>query len=250
MPKAFEGAPKSYVSHSSDHSDLTCFRGQQVLVIGGGQSALDAARIMHLDGIGVELIAKQAELNWVGEHYWLHKLGVISSCLYSKFDVGPAGISRLVGVPKFLPEIAAQLAATNKPPNASSCRYRLATQAPDSCVTMTLDCHVTTYRLVGDKIQLTLSNGTERLVDHVIVATGYRVDCARYKFLSPSIQKSPEDGCRSSYSGPRVRILGSRDAFRWQARCMELWSSSELHFRRPFCELGADACLLLSRTVL
>jgi hypothetical protein len=42
----------------------------------------------------------------------------------------------------------------------------------------------------GDKINLKLSNGSERTVDHVIVATGYTVDIARYSFLSPAIKQS------------------------------------------------------------
>jgi len=43
---------------------------------------------------------------------------------------------------------------------------------------------------MGGKIHVKLSNGTDRLVDHIIVATGYRVDCCRYQFLSPAIQQS------------------------------------------------------------
>jgi len=49
---------------------------------------------------------------------------------------------------------------------------------------------VTAAEIMGDKVHLKLSNGTDRLVDHVIVATGYKVDTARYHFFSPSIQKS------------------------------------------------------------
>ena len=38
-PEVLTRLPKSNVTHSSDHSDLSRFRGQQVLVVGGGQSA-------------------------------------------------------------------------------------------------------------------------------------------------------------------------------------------------------------------
>jgi hypothetical protein len=37
---------------------------------------------------------------------------------------------------------------------------------------------------LGNRLRLTLDNGTERLVDHVLLGTGYRVDIARYQFLS------------------------------------------------------------------
>jgi hypothetical protein len=87
------------VTHSSNHNDLSRFRGQQVLVVGGGQSGLDAARLLNGFDVKVELVAKQKAINWVGQNVWLHKLGLISWLLYSNFDVGPAGISRLVGSP-------------------------------------------------------------------------------------------------------------------------------------------------------
>src|SRR5438309_1012205 len=55
---------------------------------------------------------------------------------------------------------------------------------------MTLDCEVASTEIQNDKIFLKLSNGTDRLVDHVIVATGYKVDIARYGFFSPAIRSS------------------------------------------------------------
>ena len=95
MPKEFALLPSTHVTHSSDHCDLSRFRGQQVLVVGGGQSALDAARILHGFEANVEVVAKQKVLRWVGQNAWLHNLGLISKCLYSNYDVGPAGLSRL-----------------------------------------------------------------------------------------------------------------------------------------------------------
>jgi len=42
----------------------------------------------------------------------------------------------------------------------------------------------------GDRVTLKLQDGTERRVDHVLLATGYRVDIARYSFLSEDLLKS------------------------------------------------------------
>src|SRR5258708_30247731 len=36
-------------------------------------------------------------------------------------------------------------------------------------------------------MELTLENGRKRLVDHVLLATGYRVAISRYEFLSPQL---------------------------------------------------------------
>lgn len=187
MPKSLEGQPKTHVTHSSDHNNLSRFAGKQVLVVGSGQSALDAARLLNALESKVEIIGRQKEIRWVGEHAWLHKLGFISWCLYSNFDVGPAGISRLVGfpnifrlVPRFLQDPISYRAI--RPAGTGWQRPYLAS------VPMTLDCEVTATNIVGDKINVKLSNGTDRTVDHVIVATGYKVDIARYSFFSPAIR--------------------------------------------------------------
>ena len=52
---------------------------------------------------------------------------------------------------------------------------------------MTLNSVVTSVTIKADKVQLKLNNSSERTVDHVIVATGYRADVSRYSFLDPSM---------------------------------------------------------------
>ena len=187
IPNELAGHPKTHVTHSSDHSDLSRFRGQNVLVVGGGQSALDAARLLYSCEASVEVVAKQSELRWVGRHKWLHRLGLISWCLYSNYDVGPAGISRLVG----FPNLFRKLPRSWQDPIS----YRAIRPAGTGWqrpylvdVPMTLNCQVAGSEIVGGKVHVKLTNGTGRVVDHVIVATGYRVDIARYKFFSPAIQ--------------------------------------------------------------
>jgi hypothetical protein len=54
---------------------------------------------LHEAGSDVEIIAQIQALRWIGMHTWLHHMGPISKMLYSKHDVGPAGISRLVAAP-------------------------------------------------------------------------------------------------------------------------------------------------------
>ena len=42
----------------------------------------------------------------------------------------------------------------------------------------------------GERLTLRLNDGSSRVVDHVLLATGYRVDIARYPFLASSLLKS------------------------------------------------------------
>ncbi|HZR19665.1 MAG TPA: NAD(P)-binding domain-containing protein [Verrucomicrobiae bacterium] len=183
VPTELQGHPKSHVTHSSEHSDLTRFRGQNVLVVGGGQSALDAARLLHNCEATVEVVAKQRELRWVGQHAWLHHLGLISWCLYSNYDVGPAGISRLVGFPNLFRKLPRRL---QDPISRRSTRPAgTGWQKPQLAgVPMTLNSRVLRSEIRDQTVHLRLSDGSERQVDHVIVATGYRVDIHRYSFMT------------------------------------------------------------------
>ena len=181
--------PKTHVTHSSDHKDLSRFRGQQVLVVGGGQSALDTGRILHGFDAKVEVVAKQKELRWVGQNRWLHDLGFLSWCLYSNFDVGPAGISRLVGFPNLFrrfPRVLQDLISNRATrPAGTGWQKPFVAKVP-----MTLGCLVTSSEIVGDRVHLKLSNGTDRVVDHVIVATGYKCDISRYGFFAPGVREA------------------------------------------------------------
>jgi hypothetical protein len=42
----------------------------------------------------------------------------------------------------------------------------------------------------GEKLSLSLNDGTTRDVDHVLLGTGYKVDVTRYPFLAPELSQS------------------------------------------------------------
>lgn len=190
-PAEFAGIPSALASHSSEQKDLRKFKGQRVIVIGAGQSALESAALFKEAGIEVEVIGRQKTLNWVGLHPKLHHLGAISKLLYSSRDVGPAGISRLVAMPhvfrrfprKFQDRTAYRAI---RPAGAGWLRPRLVG------VPITLGRHVVSATVKGSQLHLKLDDGSERLIDHALLATGYRVDVSRYGFLSESLVKGLE----------------------------------------------------------
>ncbi len=59
LPPQLQGIPAAMVSHSSQHSDLTGFKGREVAVLGAGASALDTAMLMQRAGAAVQLIARR-----------------------------------------------------------------------------------------------------------------------------------------------------------------------------------------------
>jgi FAD-dependent urate hydroxylase len=217
-PAEFVAIPSALASHTSEHNDLRKFKGKQVVVIGAGQSALESAALFHEAGIQVEVIARTKTLNWVGLHPRLHHLGVISKMLYSTRDVGPAGISRLVAMPHLFRRFPRGFQDRTayraiRPAGAGWLKSRIAG------VPITLGRKVLSA-VAGSQLRLRLDDGTERLVDHALLATGFRVDVSRYPFLSPSLLKQLETvygfpvltgGLESSI--PRLHFLGKPAAW-------------------------------------
>jgi thioredoxin reductase len=56
--------PASLRSHSADHYDLSEFKGRDVTVIGGGQSALETAALLHEEGASVRLLVRKPSVAW------------------------------------------------------------------------------------------------------------------------------------------------------------------------------------------
>lgn len=190
-PPEFYRIPPGLASHSTEHRDLGIFKGQRVVVVGAGQSALESAALLKEAGVEVEVIARQKALRWVGLHPKLHHLGVVSKVLYSTRDVGPAGISRLVAAPHLfrqLPRSAQDRMAYRsiRPAGSGWLQPRL------TGVPIRLGRTVISAVEKGSQLRLELDDGTDRVVDHALLATGFRVDISRYSFLSQSLTKRLE----------------------------------------------------------
>jgi FAD-dependent urate hydroxylase len=191
VPEQFRSLPQSLASHTSDHSDLGAFRGRRIAVVGGGQSALESAALLHEAGAEVEVIVRQPRIFFLRRVPILHGLGPLTSMLFHPAEVGPAGISQLVGAPgayRRLPRRVQDRFAVRslRPAGAAWLRERLAD------VPIMLGHRVTSAEPAEGRAVLELDDGTKREVDHVLLATGYRVDIARYEFLeglAPAIDR-------------------------------------------------------------
>ena len=82
-PTVFQTLPRERVTHCYEGRAIRKHAGHRVAVIGGGQSALESAALLHEAGAEVEVLARQERINWIGQHSWLHRMGPISSMLYS-----------------------------------------------------------------------------------------------------------------------------------------------------------------------
>src|SRR5213594_1707296 len=189
-PALFSAMPESLASHSSDHCDLSCFQGRRVIVVGGGQSAIESAALLHENGADVELIQRRPTVRWLRRSAVFHSgYNPLHRLLYHRSDVGPALLSQLVSRPDWLrrlPSGVQQKAAARsiRPAGAAWLIPRV------QGVRITTGRNVTTAQPDGNQISITLDDGSVRWADHVLLGTGYRVNVSRYAFLSQEISGS------------------------------------------------------------
>lgn len=203
-PAEFDHVPPELASHSSVHRDLGTFAGKKVLVIGGGQSALESAALLQENGAQPEVISRSQTIHWL--QGWLsktlhHRSGLfVRNLLYAPTDVGPAGLSQLMARPDLLNRLPRGLRdklwkRSVRPAGAGWLVPRL------KDVPLRLGRSVVSAAVLGERVKVRLSDGTERAVDHVLLGTGYRVDISKYEFLSPKLKESI--ACHNGY--PKLR---------------------------------------------
>jgi len=189
-PPAFEGLPGELVSHTSEHCDVAKFGGRRVVVIGGGQSALENAALLCENGADVEVLVRQPGVHWLDQKAaWLKsEKNPLRPLFYPPTDVGPPGLNWIVATPglfRRLPRPLQERIAYRsiRPAGAGWLLPRIGK------VRITADSSVKAAAAAGNKINLDLQDGGRRSIDHVMLATGYQVDIARYGFLAPDLLK-------------------------------------------------------------
>lgn len=208
-PAVFENISPERATHCYELRDVRRFSGRRVAVIGAGQSALESAALLNEAGAQVEVLARQSELKWIGQHPWLHRMGPVSSMLYSSHDVGPVGISRLVAYPNLVSRIPLKLrdrirTRAVRPAGSGWLPERLAN------VKITTGRSVAKAHEQGDELVLLLDDGSDRHVDHVVLGTGYKVNISRYEFLPVELTREIDqfDGYPRLARGFRSSVPG------------------------------------------
>jgi FAD-dependent urate hydroxylase len=185
-PVECEGLPASLVSHSSDHTDSKRFANKQVLVVGAGQSALESGALLHEAGANVEIIVRNPQIRWLKLSGTFFRSGLLGKLLYSPRDVGPAGMSQLTARPDYLRLLPRSLQnwvgrRAIRPAGATWLIDRLKN------VRSRTGLQIRSAVPVAGQLRVTLTDGSEQIVDHLMCATGYRIDIAKYPFLDPQL---------------------------------------------------------------
>lgn len=223
VPDEIAHLPPSALTHSSQHADYSAFADRSVAVIGAGASALDAAAALRRAGAAATLVTRRAEVRF-------YEAGPprrpIDALLAPQTPLGP-------GWKKwFCCETPLLFHALPERLRVAIVRRYLG-PSPARFVRETIEGHVP-YRLEtrvagadlveGGRVRLRLERagrgGEVLTVDHVLAATGYKVDVARLPFLDralrdgvATVDRSPALSRYFESSVPGLYFVGTASAY-------------------------------------
>jgi FAD-dependent urate hydroxylase len=185
-PAPFGTLPAPQVTHSMEHRSFAPFAGRRVLVVGGGQSALESAVLLVEAGAFAHVIVRDDQVHWLHGPGFRRKFGPLEPLAYPPTDVGPPLLNQIVARPdlfKALPESLQERVATRsiRPAGAEWLRDRLAH------VRISTGAVPVAAETDGASVRVRTSRGMTCTADHVLLATGYQVDVRRYPFLGDDL---------------------------------------------------------------
>jgi thioredoxin reductase len=184
-------AADALLSHTSQHSDLSVFKGKHVAVIGGGQSALESAALMQESGATVDVLVRADQVIFGGTP-------VLTRSTYQRIvkPASPLGTGWALAVICRSPEFIRRLPGRARryilrrvlgPSGGWWLRERV-----EGLVSIHTGREVASAEAGPEGIRLRLTGTgpgpTELTVDHVLAATGYTIDIEATRFLDPELR--------------------------------------------------------------
>jgi len=222
VPPVVSRLPAEMVSHSSAHSELGKFRGRRVAVLGAGASALDLAALLLEAGATVDLIARRSAIAFhdapIEPRPFLQKLQSPRSGLGTGWRSRMCTDAPLVfhAMPRSF-----RFRVVERHLGPAPCwfiRDAVADRLP-----MHLGATITDAQAAHGRARLSFTQanlGETRIdVDHVVAATGYRVDLSRIPFINAdllqqvhSVEGTPVLSRQFESSVPGLFIIGAAAA--------------------------------------
>ncbi len=223
LPPALSSLPSGLAIHSSAVAEFAAFKGLDVAVVGAGQSALEAAALLHEAGAYPQLLIRKPSVRWMTRSArprgWWRRLRSPISGLGS----GPKAwaLTRFPGAMHRVPEsLRMRFVKSHLPPEGAWwLRPRVENRIPIHTGTA-----IVAGREIGNRVALRLAVDGERkhrqiVVDRVVAGTGYAIDVDRIGFLHPALrsavdrrERSPRLDAGFQSSVPGLRFIGPASA--------------------------------------
>jgi thioredoxin reductase len=222
VPPVLRSLPPSLGTHTSRITSFAAYKGQNVAVIGAGQSALEAAALLREVGAKPELIVREDAVLW---HTRVSRNRSLLRRLRSPISglgAGPKAWA-LTRFPSAMHQLPASLRTRFVKSHLGAegawwLRERVEDRVPIHYSTKVVEAHEAGSRVA---LQLRSEDGTERQiqVDHVVSGSGYNIDVDRLTFLDPKLrgavdrlERAPRLNSSFESSVPGLRFVGPTSA--------------------------------------
>ena len=192
LPPMFGGLPREFLTHSSDHKDVSGFAGRSVAVIGAGASAVDLAGLLHEAGADTHLIARRPNISF--HEPSSEPRPIAQRVLMPRSGLGLGWRSRLcTDAPLLFHSMPLKLRRRAVQRHLGPAPGWFAKSRFVGRVTSHLGARMKHVGTRGNSVSLKFtqqdSSDTELQFDHVICATGYKVNVQRLGFLHPALRE-------------------------------------------------------------
>jgi FAD-dependent urate hydroxylase len=171
LPDFLKEFPTNLVTHTSGYTSFSPFKGKKVVVLGSGQSAWEAAGLLHRDGADVELVYRQSGPNYAGSRENEIALRDIGDVFFNlPLEEKKQGWGQSAGsVAHFLKPYVEGIVPQNSGVAIDNIE-----------------------QIKEDEIRITLSDGSEKIVNHIIAATGFHINIDKVPFFNTDLLSQVE----------------------------------------------------------
>ncbi|UCI10458.1 NAD(P)-binding domain-containing protein [Mesorhizobium sp. B1-1-8] len=222
LPHQAAHLPTDLFSHSGDFGSLEPLDGKEIIVVGSGSSASDLAALLYERGVSVSLVVRRSQLEFAGQPR--------PRTLFERTTAPMSGIGNgwtLAACAKY-PQLIRLLSKDLRvrlanikalgPLGGAFMKDRVIGRVPVWLGRALQSTEACDGKVLLDLIDASGARHSMR-ADHVIFATGYKVDVARLGFLNPTllrqirlVEGAPQLSAHYETSVPGLHFIGPASA--------------------------------------
>ncbi len=192
MPRVLTALSPDLVTHTSRIGSFAAYKGRNIAIVGAGQSALEAAALLHEAGARPKLLVREKKIVWhhrisIKRNIWRRLRSPISG-----LGSGPTAwaLTHLPGAMHRMPvALRTRFVRDHLPAEGAWwLRGRVENRVPVHLGTTVVGASETAGRVSLRLHEKSTENEHSLVVDHVIAGTGYVIDVERLGFLQRELR--------------------------------------------------------------
>ena len=238
IPPEFGRLPQCLISHTSKIQNFQSLRGRDVCIVGGGQSALEAAKLLYDAGARSRLLVRDSKILWNKrvplERTWWQKLRSPISGL----GAGPKAwlLTKFPSAVHYAPDGWRLRFVARHLPAEGAWWLR---EGVEKNVQISLNCGVTDAVENNGRVLVSIYNrdhGEDKIsCDFIVAGTGFRVDVDRLSFLSAELRSAVNRLDRAPKLNRHFEIVGAGVVLCWTVLSIEFWATLSIRCRSIVC---------------